>query len=126
MRATRPGAPIRRVHVQVPAPASGEEPPDLAGWPFTLPPVRQLMAAGALDLPPGVTFLVGENGSGKSTLVEAVAMAYGFGAEGGSRGVLHRTRSSESPLDRCLVVERNAGASRWGYFLRAETMHGLY
>ena len=32
-----------------------------------------------------VTFFVGENGSGKSTLLEAVAIAYGFNPEGGTK-----------------------------------------
>lgn len=32
-----------------------------------------------------VTFFVGENSSGKSTLLEAIAVALGFNAEGGSR-----------------------------------------
>lgn len=48
--------------------------PQAGAWPYTIPAVAQVMADG-LDLPPGVTFLVGENGSGKSTLVEAVAVA---------------------------------------------------
>jgi hypothetical protein len=46
-------------------------------WPFTMPPIAQLLDEG-LDLGPGVTFLVGENGSGKSTLLEGIAMAYGL------------------------------------------------
>ena len=79
-----------------------------------------------LELAPGVTFLVGENGSGKSTLVEAVAQAYGLGVEGGSRGVLHRTRESESPLAEVLRLVRSPGRLVSSYFLRAETMHGLY
>ncbi len=79
-----------------------------------------------LDLAPGVTFLLGENGSGKSTLVEAVAQAYGLGVEGGSRGVLHRTRESESPLAGVLRLVRSPGRLVSSYFLRAETMHGLY
>jgi predicted ATPase len=111
--------PVRRV----------ERAPDAAydetAWPFTLPPVRQLLRDG-LDLPAGVTFLVGENGSGKSTLVEAVAMAYGLNAEGGSTGAQHRTRDSESGLDKAILVSRRAGAPRWSYFFRAETMHGLF
>ena len=53
-------------------------------------------------------------------------MAYGLNAEGGSTHARHGTRASESPLAGWLRVEREAGASRWGYFLRAETMHGLY
>jgi predicted ATPase len=94
-------------------------------WPRTIPAVEQLLAEG-LTLDKGVTFLVGENGSGKSTIVEAIAMAYGLGAEGGSTGSRHGTRPSESPLSQSLVIQRGLGAGRWGFFLRAETMHGFY
>ena len=94
-------------------------------WPMTIPAVAQLARDG-LDLPRGVTFLVGENGSGKSTLVEAVAAAYGLSPEGGSTGSRHRTRTSESPLAGALRLRRGLGAGRWGFFLRAETMHGWY
>jgi predicted ATPase len=73
-----------------------------------------------------VTFLVGENGSGKSTLVEAFAQAYGLNPEGGSKGAQHRTRASESPLGAALRVVRTPGPLVASYFLRAETMHGLY
>jgi predicted ATPase len=114
---TRP-LPIRHVRA---APDHGL-PAD--AWPATLPPVRQLLAEG---LEPGqVTILVGENGSGKSTLVEGIAMAYGLSPEGGSTGAQLSTHPTESDLHTALQLERGAGASRWGYFLRAETMHGLY
>ena len=93
-------------------------------WPLTLAPVRHLWTHG-LRLGPA-TVLVGENGSGKSTLVEAIAMAYGLSPEGGSTGARHSTRASESPLHADLVIQRGVGASRWGYFLRAESMHGLF
>nr|WP_255670213.1 AAA family ATPase [Aeromicrobium wangtongii] len=82
--------------------------------------------ADGLDLPPGVTFLVGENGSGKSTLVEAIAGAYGLSPAGGSSHGLHQTRATESPLHRDLLVQRGIGTGHWGFFLRAETMHGWY
>ncbi len=95
-----------------------------AGWPCTIPAVRQLLDEG-LDLG-RATVLVGENGSGKSTVVEGVALSYGLSAEGGSTGARHATRASESPLSGDLHLVRGAGASRWGYFLRAETMHGLF
>lgn len=99
--------------------------PDRSRWPFTLPAVSQLVQEG-LRLTPGVTFLVGENGSGKSTLLEGIAIAYGFSPEGGSRSARHSTRPSESPLSEWLDVQRGIGGSRWGYFLRAETMHSFY
>jgi predicted ATPase len=94
-------------------------------WPITVPAVAQLAREG-LDLPKGVTFLVGENGSGKSTLVEAIAMAYGLSPEGGSTHGRHTTRTTESPLGGALHLQRGLGAGRWGFFLRAETMHGWY
>lgn len=94
-------------------------------WPVTIPAVRQVLDEG-LDLRPGVTLLVGENGTGKSTLVEGVAMAYGLSPEGGSTHGIHTTRETESPLGPSLSVRRGVGASRWGFFLRAETMHGWY
>lgn len=90
-----------------------------------LPAVRQLLDDG-LDVPAGVTFLVGENGSGKSTVVEAVAAACGLNAEGGSTGARHSTRASESPLGQVLRLVRSPGPPVASYFLRAETMHGLF
>jgi len=111
--------PVLRVTVDV------DQPLPAGQWPMTIPAVAQILRDG-LDLAPGVTFLVGENGSGKSTIVEAVAMAYGLGREGGSTGSRHGTRDSESPLSRSLRLQRGLGAGRWGFFLRAETMHGFY
>lgn len=109
--------PVRRVEAAPAAPG-----PD-AGWPFDLAPVRAVLTDG-LDLGP-LTVLVGENGTGKSTLVEAVAMAYGLSPEGGSTGARHSTTVTESPLHTHLHLSRGAGAARWGYFVRAETLHGL-
>jgi len=94
-------------------------------WPASIPAVGDLLREG-WDLPAGVTLLVGENGSGKSTLVEAVAMAFGLSPEGGTGFGRHATHASESPLHGWLRLERGAGAARWGFFLRAETMHGYY
>ncbi|MCV9993681.1 AAA family ATPase [Paeniglutamicibacter sp. ZC-3] len=110
--------PIRRIAEDGLSPAPRDQ------WPHTLPPVRQLLDQG-LDFGPATIF-VGENGSGKSTLVEAVALGYGLSPEGGSTGAQHSTRVTESGLERHLQLVRNVGASRRGYFLRAETMHGLY
>ena len=97
---------------------------DRQKWPAVLPPVAQVLEDG-LDLTPA-TVMVGENGSGKSTIVEAIALAYGLSPEGGSTGARHTTRSSESLLADHLQLVRNAGTTRRGYFLRAETMHGFF
>lgn len=105
----------------------GEYPPDPLSrgvWPATLAPVRQLLDDG-LDLDP-VTVLVGDNGVGKSTIVEAIALAFGMGPEGGSTMSGHSTRPSESQLWEHLVLAREPGAAKSGFFLRAETMHGLF
>lgn len=109
--------PVRRVE-------ANDEPWDAKLWPFNIAAVRQLMQEG-LDLGPA-TVLVGENGSGKSTIVEALAEAYGLNAEGGSTGAMHTTRRSESPLANHLQLSKGAAAARGGYFIRAETMHGLF
>ena len=93
-------------------------------WPATLAPIAHVLERG-LDLAQA-TVVVGENGTGKSTFVEAVAMAYGLSPEGGSSGARHSTRPTESALSDSLSLVRGPGASRWGYFLRAETMHGLF
>ncbi|MGC5170434.1 AAA family ATPase [Microbacterium sp. DT81.1] len=97
----------------------------LSTWPGSIPAVRQLLDRG-LRLDPGITFLVGENGSGKSTILEGIALAYGMSPEGGSTSARHGTRPTESPLSDWLRLQRGVGASRWGFFLRAETMHSFY
>lgn len=94
-------------------------------WPASIPAVRQLLDDG-LRLDPGITFLVGENGSGKSTILEGIALAYGMSSEGGSTHAQHATRPTESSLSQWLTFQRGVGASRWGFFLRAETMHSFY
>lgn len=72
------------------------------------------------------TVFVGENGTGKSTIVEAIAVAFGLSAEGGSTGANLHTRESESALWQHLSLARAPGGSRRGFFLRAETMHGFF
>ncbi len=53
-------------------------------------------------------------------------MAFGLSPEGGSTQGHHSTRPTESPLSSALRLQRGLGSSRWGFFLRAETMHGWY
>jgi predicted ATPase len=93
-------------------------------WSTRLACVEHILEHG---LAPGrLVVLVGENGSGKSTLIEGIAQAYGLSPEGGSTGARHSSRPSESDLWRTLWLDRGIGAARWGFFLRAETMHGFY
>lgn len=87
-----------------------------------LPVVRSLAAMGTLPLTRPVTFLVGENGTGKSTLLEAVALAAGFNAEGGSRNFQFSTAHTESELYRYIILIKS-DYPRDGYFLRAESFY---
>ena len=75
-----------------------------------------------LDSP--VTFLVGENGSGKSTLLEAIAVACGFNAEGGTRKFSFSTRATHSELGEYITVARRR-YPRDGFFLRAESFYNV-
>ena len=95
---------------------------DVEAYPFNLPAVRYL---DELVFHPKVTFLVGENGSGKSTLIEALALAWGFNAEGGSRNFNFATRASHSPLHRFIRPIRSARKAADGYFLRAESFFNV-
>ena len=92
--------------------------PSFDAYPFNLPAVRTLET---LPLHRAVTFIVGENGSGKSTLLEALAVAAGFNAEGGSRNFNFHTRASHSELHRYLRLARSQKRPRTGFFLRAES-----
>ncbi|MEV4707344.1 AAA family ATPase [Actinoplanes sp. NPDC049316] len=116
---SRPDRPIRRVELDPGAEV------DRGAWWATIPAVAAVLERG-LNIPAGVTFLVGENGSGKSTLIEALAAAHGLNPEGGSRDARHSSRATESPLGAALKVIRTPGRRANAYFLRAETMHGLY
>lgn len=94
-------------------------------WPAGIAAVDQVLRDG-FEVTPGVTLLYGENGAGKSTLVEAFAITFGLSREGGTPHAQHSTRDSESPLHHWLRMERSAGGTKWGFFLRSESMHGLY
>jgi len=99
-----------------------DEVPSFDTYPFSLPAVRDL---DVLPLHSKVTFLVGENGSGKSTLLEAVAIALGFNAEGGSKNFRFGTRSSHSPLHKYLRVGKSIRRPKDGFFLRAESFFNV-
>jgi predicted ATPase len=91
-------------------------------YPYSIPAIRSL---DELRIDPRVTFFAGENGSGKSTLVEAVAVALGFNAEGGTRNMTVATRASHSSLHEHLRLVRGTRSPRDGFFLRAESFFNV-
>lgn len=99
-------------------------PPEGDSYPAAIPAVQHL-AEEPLCFRGSVTFLVGENGTGKSTLLEAVAVALGFNAEGGSKNFCFATEETHSPLWEHLRVRRTAWVPRDGFFLRAESFYNL-
>ena len=72
-----------------------------------------------------ITFFVGENGSGKSTLLEAIAIAYGFNPEGGTKNYVFSTYDSHSELCDALKIVKGFRKANGGYFLRAESFYNV-
>ncbi|MGI8440694.1 MAG: AAA family ATPase [Thermoleophilaceae bacterium] len=99
-----------------------EEIEDPAAYPYCIPALRSL---DSLSLDPHVTFLVGDNGSGKSTLLEAVAVAAGFNAEGGTQNFDFATRASHSDLHEAIRLVRGITRPSSGFFLRAESFFNV-
>lgn len=99
-----------------------DESVDPTRYPFHLPAVRHL---DRLAFHRDVTFLLGENGSGKSTLLEAIAIAYGFNPEGGTRNFNFHTWRSHSDLHRSLRCVKSYKKADDGFFLRAESFFNV-
>lgn len=91
-------------------------------YPFNIPALRHF---DSLVFHPNVTFFIGENATGKSTLVEAIAVAMGFNAEGGTKNSTFSTRETHSPLHNHLKLIRSHRHPTDGYFLRAESFYNL-
>lgn len=96
--------------------------PSFDDYPFSLPVIRNL---DTLELHPKVTFIVGENGSGKSTLLEAIATAWGFNPEGGTKNFRFSTRRSHSTLHEYLSLVKGIKRAKDGFFLRAESFFNV-
>jgi predicted ATPase len=91
-----------------------------ARYPWDLPAISALK--DAIKLNPRVTYLIGENGSGKSTLLEAIAVAAGMNAEGGSSNFAFSTRASHSELWKAVRLVRGVHRPATDFFLRAESL----
>ena len=93
---------------------------DWKSYPFSVPAISSL---DELVLRSRICFFAGENGTGKSTLLEAIAVHYGFGREGGTRSFMNDSTESNHDVDPLvrvlrLLFDKRTGA---GYFLRAES-----
>ncbi len=93
---------------------------DSTVYPFSIPAVQHI---DTIDFMAPVTFLVGENGSGKSTIIEAIAIAAGFNAEGGTKNYNFSTQDTTSSLSEYITLIRGASREPSGYFLRAESFY---
>ncbi len=91
---------------------------DRGVYPFALPAISSFHE---IEFHPKVTFIIGENGSGKSTLIEALAIAWGFNAEGGSKNFNFGTFVSQSSLSRSMRLVKSVRRAKDGFFLRAES-----
>ena len=80
---------------------------------------------GSLVFDRNVTLLSGENGTGKSTLLEAVAVAFGFNPEGGTRNYNFSTYESHSSLHQALLLVKGPRRPKSSYFLRAESFYNV-
>ena len=89
-----------------------------------IPSVQYMVQCRHLALTNPVTFLMGENGAGKSTLLEAIAVAYGFNPEGGTKNFHFSTSASHSSLWRSLTLTKR-GFPEDGFFLRAESFYNV-
>lgn len=87
--------------------------------------IEALRGVESLQFEKAVTFFVGENGSGKSTFLEALAVAYGFNPEGGTKNYCFSTYDSHSELCKAIRVVRGYRRAEWGYFLRAESFYNV-
>ncbi len=91
-------------------------------YPYCLTAIKDL---SVLEFHPKVTFMVGENGTGKSTLLEAIAVAYGFNAEGGTINFNFSTKDTHSDLHKNLKLVRGVKRPTDGFFLRAESFYNV-
>ncbi len=87
-------------------------------------PIIRFLSKNIIEFDSPVTFFVGENGTGKSTLLEAIAVAYGFNAEGGTKNFTFSTKKTHSELCEHITLSKKA-FPKDGFFLRAESMYNV-
>lgn len=91
-------------------------------YPFCLSSIKNLYD---LKFHPKVTFIVGENGTGKSTILEAIATAYGFNPEGGTKNFNFSSMNTHSNLCEYIKLVKGVKKPKDGFFLRAESFYNV-
>lgn len=122
MKSEQSSRPLNAEHYLLKVKLRRETVPSFGSYPFSLPVVHYLHE---LELHPKVTFIIGENGSGKSTLLEAIATAWGFNPEGGTKNFRFQTHRSHSVLHEHLLLVRSCRHAKDGFFLRAESFFNV-
>lgn len=90
-------------------------------YPFNIDVVKNF---DELKIDSQVTFFVGENGIGKSTFIEAIAVALGLPAEGGTENFRYETKNTTSELSNYLRI-RTYNKPKMKFFLRAECFYNF-
>ena len=90
-------------------------------YPFNIEIVKNFKE---LNFKSPVTFFVGENGVGKSTFIEALAVALGLPAEGGTQNFRYNTKYTTSNLSDYLKVSKFY-KPKTKFFLRAESFYNF-
>ncbi len=90
-------------------------------YPFNIEVVKNF---DELNLDSQVTFFVGENGVGKSTFIEAIAVALGMPAEGGTENFRYETKNTTSILSDYLRISK-FNKPKTKFFLRAESFYNF-
>lgn len=97
---------------------------DKASYLYQLPIVKFLINNEELNLTKNISFFVGENGTGKSTLIEAIAIAFGFNPEGGTKNFNFSTNNSHSDLWKSITLSK-LHVPKDGFFLRSESFYNV-
>jgi len=90
-------------------------------YPFNIDVVKNFKE---LNFDSPVTFFVGENGIGKSTFIEAIAVALGLPAEGGTENFRYETKNTTSELSEYIKIGR-LNKPKTKFFLRAESFYNF-
>lgn len=99
-----------------------EDFPNMKQYPFNIEIIKNFKT---LHLTKNVTFIVGENGIGKSTFIEALAVACGLNAEGGTGNFMFTTRETNYDLSNYIKIEHFQRKVETKFFLRAESFYNV-